>query len=33
VLIEGHRINSCLTLAVMHDRQSITTIAGARGGR
>jgi xanthine dehydrogenase YagT iron-sulfur-binding subunit len=26
VLIEGRRINSCLTLAVMHDGQSITTI-------
>jgi xanthine dehydrogenase YagT iron-sulfur-binding subunit len=33
VLIEGHRINSCLTLAVMHDGQSITTIEGlAEGG-
>ena len=28
VLIEGHRINSCLTLAVMHDGQSVTTIEG-----
>jgi xanthine dehydrogenase YagT iron-sulfur-binding subunit len=28
VLIEGRRINSCLTLAVMHDEQSITTIEG-----
>jgi xanthine dehydrogenase YagT iron-sulfur-binding subunit len=28
VLIEGRRINSCLTLAVMHDCQSITTIEG-----
>jgi xanthine dehydrogenase YagT iron-sulfur-binding subunit len=28
VLIEGRRINSCLTLAVMHDGQSITTIEG-----
>jgi xanthine dehydrogenase YagT iron-sulfur-binding subunit len=28
VLIEGRRINSCLTLAVMHDSQSITTIEG-----
>jgi xanthine dehydrogenase YagT iron-sulfur-binding subunit len=26
VLIEGRRINSCLTLAVMHDGQSVTTI-------
>jgi xanthine dehydrogenase YagT iron-sulfur-binding subunit len=33
VLIEGRRINSCLTLAVMHDGQSITTIEGlATGG-
>jgi len=28
VLIEGRRINSCLTLAMMHDGQSITTIEG-----
>jgi xanthine dehydrogenase YagT iron-sulfur-binding subunit len=28
VLIEGRRINSCLTLAVIHDGQSITTIEG-----
>jgi len=28
VLIEGRRTNSCLTLAVMHDGQSITTIEG-----
>jgi xanthine dehydrogenase YagT iron-sulfur-binding subunit len=28
VLIEGRRINSCLTLAVMHDGHSITTIEG-----
>jgi xanthine dehydrogenase YagT iron-sulfur-binding subunit len=28
VLIEGRRINSCLTLAAMHDGQSITTIEG-----
>ena len=28
VLIEGRRINSCLTLAGMHDGQSITTIEG-----
>jgi xanthine dehydrogenase YagT iron-sulfur-binding subunit len=34
VLIDGRRINSCLTLAVMHDGQSITTIEGlAEGGR
>src|SRR5947209_14151110 len=26
VLIDGRRVNSCLTLAVMHDGQSITTI-------
>jgi len=28
VLIEGRRINSCLTLAVMHDGQSVTTVEG-----
>jgi xanthine dehydrogenase YagT iron-sulfur-binding subunit len=28
VLLEGRRINSCLTLAVMHDNQAITTIEG-----
>ncbi|MBC7779811.1 MAG: aldehyde dehydrogenase iron-sulfur subunit [Proteobacteria bacterium] len=28
VLVEGRRINSCLTLAVMHDGQAITTIEG-----
>jgi xanthine dehydrogenase YagT iron-sulfur-binding subunit len=28
VLIEGHRINSCLTLAVMHDGQSVNTVEG-----
>jgi xanthine dehydrogenase YagT iron-sulfur-binding subunit len=28
VIVEGRRINSCLTLAVMHDRQKITTIEG-----
>jgi xanthine dehydrogenase YagT iron-sulfur-binding subunit len=28
VLIEGRRVNSCLTLAVMHDGQSVTTIEG-----
>jgi xanthine dehydrogenase YagT iron-sulfur-binding subunit len=32
VLLNGRRINSCLTLAVMHDGDSITTIEGlARG--
>ena len=32
LLIDGRRINSCLTLAVMHDGQSVTTIEGlARG--
>src|SRR5712672_4858610 len=31
-LIEGRRINSCLTLAVMHDGQSITTIEGLATG-
>jgi xanthine dehydrogenase YagT iron-sulfur-binding subunit len=33
VLIEGRRINSCLTLAVMHDGQSITTIEGLAEGQ
>jgi xanthine dehydrogenase YagT iron-sulfur-binding subunit len=33
VLIEGRRINSCLTLAVMHDGQSITTIEGLALGK
>lgn len=28
VLLDGRRINSCLTLAVMHDGQAITTIEG-----
>jgi xanthine dehydrogenase YagT iron-sulfur-binding subunit len=28
VLIDGRRVNSCLTLAVMHDGQQITTIEG-----
>ena len=28
VLLDGRRINSCLTLAVMHDSQAITTIEG-----
>jgi xanthine dehydrogenase YagT iron-sulfur-binding subunit len=32
VLIEGRRINSCLTLAVMHDGQAITTIEGLAEG-
>jgi xanthine dehydrogenase YagT iron-sulfur-binding subunit len=32
VLIEGRRINSCLTLAVMHDDQSVTTIEGLAEG-
>ena len=29
VLVNGRRIKSCMTLAVMHDGQSITTIEGA----
>lgn len=29
---EGRRINSCLTLAVMHARESITTIEGLSAG-
>ncbi len=28
VIVDGRRINSCLTLAVMHDGQAITTIEG-----
>jgi xanthine dehydrogenase YagT iron-sulfur-binding subunit len=28
VIVDGRRINSCLTLAVMHDGASITTIEG-----
>jgi xanthine dehydrogenase YagT iron-sulfur-binding subunit len=32
VLIDGRRINACLTLAVMHDGQSITTIEGLATG-
>jgi xanthine dehydrogenase YagT iron-sulfur-binding subunit len=32
VLVEGRRINSCLTLAVMHDGEAITTIEGLATG-
>jgi xanthine dehydrogenase YagT iron-sulfur-binding subunit len=32
VLLEGRRINACLTLAVMHDGQAITTIEGLANG-
>jgi xanthine dehydrogenase YagT iron-sulfur-binding subunit len=33
VLVDGRRINSCLTLAVMHDGRAVTTIEGlAEGG-
>jgi xanthine dehydrogenase YagT iron-sulfur-binding subunit len=32
VLIDGRRINSCLTLAMMHDGQSITTVEGLANG-
>ncbi len=32
VLIDGRRINSCLTLAVMHEGQAITTIEGLSSG-
>jgi xanthine dehydrogenase YagT iron-sulfur-binding subunit len=28
VLVDGRRINSCLTLAIMHQRQNITSIEG-----
>jgi len=33
VLLEGRRINSCLTLAVMHDGQNVTTIEGLADGQ
>jgi xanthine dehydrogenase YagT iron-sulfur-binding subunit len=32
VLLDGRRINSCLTLAVMHDGQKITTVEGLAKG-
>ena len=32
VLLDGRRINACLSLAVMHDGQSITTIEGLAEG-
>ncbi|TGN96388.1 (2Fe-2S)-binding protein [Burkholderia sp. USMB20] len=33
VLVDGRRINACLTLAVMHEGERITTVEGlARGG-
>ena len=32
VLVEGRRINSCLTLAVMHDGEAVTTIEGLAEG-
>jgi len=32
VLVDGERINSCLTLALMHDGQAITTIEGLAQG-
>src|SRR5580693_1045994 len=32
VLLDGRRINSCLTLAIMHDGQAITTIEGLADG-
>ena len=32
VLIDGRRTNSCLTLAIMHDGQAITTIEGLSSG-
>jgi xanthine dehydrogenase YagT iron-sulfur-binding subunit len=33
VLLDGRRINSCLTLAAMHDGQHITTIEGIADGK
>ena len=32
ILVDGQRINSCLTLAVMHDGAEITTIEGVARG-
>jgi xanthine dehydrogenase YagT iron-sulfur-binding subunit len=32
VLFDGHRVYSCLTLAVMHGRARVTTIAGVADG-
>jgi xanthine dehydrogenase YagT iron-sulfur-binding subunit len=32
VLLEGRRINACLTLAVMHDGQAIETVEGLAAG-
>jgi xanthine dehydrogenase YagT iron-sulfur-binding subunit len=32
VLLDGRRINACLSLAVMHDGQSVTTIEGLAQG-
>jgi len=32
MLVDGKRINSCLTLAVMHDRREITTVEGLAQG-
>jgi xanthine dehydrogenase YagT iron-sulfur-binding subunit len=32
VLVDGRRINSCLTLAVMHDGAKVTTIEGLATG-
>ncbi len=32
VLLDGHRINACLTLAVMHDGAVVTTIEGLAEG-
>jgi xanthine dehydrogenase YagT iron-sulfur-binding subunit len=32
VLVDGRRINACLSLAVMHDGQAVTTIEGLQHG-
>ena len=32
VLVDGRRINSCLTLAIMHDGEEITTVEGLEVG-
>ena len=31
VIVDGHRLNSCLTLAVMHEGSEVTTIEGLGG--
>ena len=33
VLVDGRRINACLTLAIMHEGAQVTTVEGLAGGR